>query len=368
MKILDYAVAMQSHHQLQASYGKTESLNTWRDQPPAGTQKPPDSSTQKWLQDELQISQQAKDALKSEAQSTAGISEPDEYLDLSPKDKQKILILESMLSALLGRKIKLHIPKRNHSEEAGRAMGELQAKLTFAQQQNVSNTVQAQTRQGWGFIYERRESYQESERLSFNAAGIIKTADGREIDFRVQLNMAREFAITNQLTVKAGDALLDPLVINYDGPAAQLTGRNYQFDLDGDGREDQISFLKEGSGFLAIDLNNDGTINNGKELFGPTTGNGFAELSQYDQDGNGWIDENDSVFNKLRIWTKDENGQDTLFALGEKGIGAIFLGNISAGFGLKDNNNQLLGQARTAGIFVRENGTAGVVQQLDLVV
>ena len=359
---------MQSQHQFQASYVKTESLNAWRDKPAANQPKPPDSSIQQWLQDELEISQKAKDALKCEAQSMYGVSETGEDLDLSPKDKQKIQVLESMLSALLGRKVKLQIPRRVHTEEAGKAMAELQAKLTHGQQQTISKSDQSQMRQGWGFIYERRESYQESERLSFNAAGIIKTADGREIDFRVQLKMSREFAVSNQITVKAGDALLDPLVINFDGPAAQLTGRDYQFDLDSDGRADQISFLKEGSGFLAIDLNNDGTVNNGKELFGPSTGNGFAELGQYDQDGNGWIDENDEVFNKLRIWTKDEKGQDTLFALGEKGIGAIFLGNISAGFGLKDDNNQLLGQARTGGIFIRENGSAGTVQQLDLVV
>jgi hypothetical protein len=367
MKIANYAIAMQSQHQFQASYVKTESLNTWRDQP-ANNPKLPNRSLQQWLEDELKISEQAKEALKKETQSMSGIAETEDESWLSPRDKQKIQILESMLSALLGRKVKLYIPKRIHSEDAGRAMAQFRANIANVQQQTTLKAEQTQIRQGWGFVYERQESYKESERLSFAASGIIKTADGREIDFKVQLNITREFAASNQLTVKAGDALMDPLVINYDGPAAQLTERKYQFDLDSDGREDQISFLKEGSGFLAIDINNDGTINNGRELFGPATGNGFTELAQYDQDGNGWIDESDPIFNKLRIWSKDDQGHDTLFALGEKGIGAIFLGNISAEFGLKDNANQLQGQARTGGVFVRENGTAGLVQQLDLVV
>lgn len=368
MKIANYAIVMQSRHQFQVSYAKTESLNAWRDQPPSKDQKLPDSSIQQWLQDELKISQQAKDALISEVQSTAGTGKTDDDFGLSPRDKQKIQIIESMLSALLGRKVKLYIPKRIHTEDDRQVMSELPGKITGALQQPAPQANRAQVRQGWGFIYDRHESYQESERLSFAATGIIKTADGREIDFEVQLNMSRQFAVNNQLTVKAGDALLDPLVINYDRPAAQLTGGKYQFDLDSDGQEDQISFLKEGSGFLAIDLNNDGTINNGKELFGPATGNGFGELAQYDQDGNGWIDESDPVFDRLRIWSKDDQGQDTLFALGEKGIGAIFLGNIKAEFGLKDNTNQLLGQAKTGGVFIRGNGTAGMVQQLDLVV
>jgi hypothetical protein len=367
MKIVNYAIAMQSQHEFKASYVKVETLNLRRGRQPVNDQKLPDSSPQQWLEDELKISRQAKEALKNEMQNITVVAETDDDSELSLKDKQKIQILESFLSALFGRKFKFRIPKRIHTEDAGRAMAELQTKITNAQLSGVK-VEQAQARQGWGFVYERQEFYQESERLSFNASGIIKTADGREINFGVQLNMSREFAASNQLTVKAGGALLDPLVINYDGPAAQLTDVKYQFDLDSDGQEEQISFLKEGSGFLAIDHNGDGVINNGKELFGPTGGNGFAELAQYDQDQNGWIDENDSIFNKLRIWTKDSSGQDTLFALGQKGIGAIFLGNISAEFGLKDTANQLLGQAKTGGVFIKENGTAGTIQQLDLVV
>jgi hypothetical protein len=366
MKITNYAIAMQSQHQFEASYVKTQSLNAWRDRQTANTPKQPDSSLPQWLENELKISQQAKEALEKEIQNMNGITETDDDSELSPKDQQKIKILESLLSVLLGRKVKLHIPKI-HTEDAGRAMAQFQAEITGTRQPGLK-VGQTQARQGWGFVYQQRESYQESERLSFSASGIIKTADGREINFDVQLNMSREFAVSNQLTIRAGDALLDPLVINFDGPTAQLTDRKYQFDLDCDGTEDQIAFLKEGSGFLTIDLNNDGVINNGKELFGPATGNGFGELAQYDQDHNGWIDENDPIFNKLRIWTKGTSGQDTLFAMGQKGIGAIFLGNIGAEFGLKDSTNQLLGQAKTGGVFLRENGAAGIVQQLDLVI
>lgn len=65
-----------------------------------------------------------------------------------------------------------------------------------------------------------------------------------------------------------------------------LTEAKYNFDLDSDGREDLISFVRPGSGFLALDLNGDGRVNDGRELFGPATGDGFAELARYDQDGN----------------------------------------------------------------------------------
>jgi hypothetical protein len=70
--------------------------------------------------------------------------------------------------------------------------------------------------------------------------------------------------------------LQDPLVINFEGTAAELTERTYEFDLDSDGEADQIHFIGPNSGFLALDRDGSGTIDNGSELFGTSTGNGFA--------------------------------------------------------------------------------------------
>lgn len=121
-------------------------------------------------------------------------------------------------------------------------------------------------------------------------------------------------------------------------------------------------------GFLALDKNGDGKINDGAELFGPSTGSGFAELAQYNEDGNNWIDENDSIYERLRIWSRDAAGNDYLLALGEKGIGAIFVGSVETMFQLKDPSNTLLGQTMSTGIYLREDGQAGTVQQIDLAV
>jgi hypothetical protein len=102
-------------------------------------------------------------------------------------------------------------------------------------------------------------------------------------------------------------------------------------------------------------------VNDGRELFGPQTGNGFAELASYDADHNGWIDENDPVFSKLRIWT-----QDRLFTLSEKGIGAIATSSAETPFALKDGATSLQGNIRSSGIYLSENGAAGTIQQVDL--
>ena len=160
--------------------------------------------------------------------------------------------------------------------------------------------------------------------------------------------------------------MTDPLVINYDGHGTGLTAWKFAFDLDSDGNKEQLSILQPGNGFLALDENNDGIINNGNEMFGPRSGNGFHDLAAYDEDGNHWIDENDSVFNRLQIWSLDESGGSTLFSLGQKGIGAIYLGHAEPPFQLKDNQNQLLGQVSSSGIYLQEQGNVGIIQQLDL--
>ena len=169
-------------------------------------------------------------------------------------------------------------------------------------------------------------------------------------------------------TLRLGDAArkTDPLVLNFAGNAAQLTDQRFAFDLNADGQAEQINFVAPGSGFLVFDRNQDGKVNNGSELFGPTTDNGFQELAALDDDGNGWIDESDAAFKRLQIWTRDGHGNDLLKSLSETGVGAIGLGNIATPFDIKNNANQLLGQIRSSGIVLQENGAAGTIQQIDL--
>lgn len=224
-----------------------------------------------------------------------------------------------------------------------------------------------QAPEGWGFDYSRETVYQEQESVSFDARGVIKTADGREVNFTLHLAMSREYVERNSIRILAGDALKDPLIINFDGTAAQLGNRTFGFDIDADGMEESLPELSAGKGYLAIDLNTDGIINNGRELFGPSTGNGFSELSAYDSDGNGWIDENDAAYQKLSVLSFDEAGEQTLQGIRDRGIGAINTSSSQTLFDMKDPlSGYLLGRVKSSGIFIAENGCVGTVQQIDL--
>lgn len=221
---------------------------------------------------------------------------------------------------------------------------------------------------GWGISYDRHESYSEAEQSSFSASGKVTTADGRQIDFSLQLSMSRSYHTESDVSLRLGDAArkTDPLVVNFSGTAAQLTNQRFAFDLNADGQAEQINFVGPGSGFLVFDRNGDSKINDGSELFGPTTNDGFQELGALDSDRNGWIDENDPAFKQLQVWTRSADGNDQLQSLAAAGVGAISLSRIATPFDIKNNDNQLLGNIRNSGIFLQESGAAGTIQQIDL--
>lgn len=206
----------------------------------------------------------------------------------------------------------------------------------------------------------------EYENTTFSSNGTVKTADGRTINFNVDIEMSRAYCEINQSFTQEAYILTDPLVINLDGNVASVSDQKFLFDIDSDGKEESISNIGINSGFLALDKNNDGTINDGSELFGTKSGDGFTDLSEYDLDANGWIDEADDIFQKLKIWTKNEDGTNNLISIKEAGVGALYLGNVSTKFSLNNDSNMTDAVIQSTGIYLMENGQTGTLQHVDL--
>lgn len=203
----------------------------------------------------------------------------------------------------------------------------------------------------------------ESEKTTVCGNGMVRTADGRQIDFSYVVDMAREFK-RDTVTEESGTVTLrDPLVLTFDGKACELTDECVAFDLDADGKAEQVPVLAGNSGFLVFDRNGNGKADNGSELFGVASGNGFADLAKYDSDGNGWIDESDPIYRELAVWSPD-----SFKSLTERGIGALYTHSVDAPFSLKNADNELLGQIRAAGLYLSEAGEVGQMQQVDLAV
>lgn len=211
----------------------------------------------------------------------------------------------------------------------------------------------------------------ETEITCFQSTGSVVTSDGRTIDFNISMEMSRSFTETVEaISSDTQYILTDPLVIRLDDAPETISDQKWLFDIDGDGTKEEISELTKGNGFLALDANDNGVIDDGSELFGTTSGNGFKDLAAYDEDGNGWIDENDTVYNQLKVWVKDASGSDRLLDLQQADVGAIYLGSANTQFShnaLETNETQAVVQQ--TGFYLHEStGQANIVQQIDFAV
>ena len=206
-------------------------------------------------------------------------------------------------------------------------------------------------------FYEQRV---EHESLDVGMSGFIATAT-QEIAIDIELSFSSTFVQQHQIE---RSQFYDPLVINFDDTLPNLDSTCFSFDIDCDGESEQLSLLQHGNGFLAVDENGNGKIDDGSELFGAKNGNGFADLSRYDSDNNSWIDENDPILKDLRIWINNES-ENRLVTLGELGIGALYLGYTKNPFDIKSDTNETLGRIRSNGLYLNENGSSGLMTQID---
>jgi hypothetical protein len=371
MQIASFSIQLNSTREYASTHQIDERLRLW-----TGNRRPdfeaPDFEAFEESGGNTALRQPARDviaisaqALSAHAEATTTEAASAQSVDaLSPTDEAKLLLLEKMLEQLTGKKFHLRLVRPADLKPDPRSEKALAA-LAHAGRNGRNGNAPA----GFGIEYDRVEHFEEVEQTTFSSSGVVRTTDGKEIAFNLDLNLSRSFVAHNEAHLRIGDAVRkDPLVINFNGTAAQLTTDTISFDIDADGSTENISFVSSGSGFLALDKNGDGRINNGSELFGPTTGDGFSELAAYDKDGNQWIDEGDAIFNKLRIWTKDGAGNDNLLTLRQANVGALSLANVETQFSLNDAANQQLGQIQATGIWLGETGGAGTIQHVDLVV
>jgi hypothetical protein len=361
MKIDSHAINLSSSRVYEEKNQETEELREWGKRKGPRTLQENLTATDRQPRnlDRVSLSEQARSAVSASAeQNTASVSTPADQTGTADEEQgldSRLLILKRMIEAFTGHEIK--IARIDSQAQGSSDLPENNAKAE-------SSPSDQPREQEWGMSYTHYESHYESEQTRFSAQGIVRTADGKDIAFSMDLAMSREYFSEDRLEIKAGAPLIDPLVINYAGTSAELSDMSFEFDLTMDGRNETMRQLAPGSGFLVFDRNRDGKVNDGSELFGPKTGDGFDELAAYDEDNNNWIDENDSIYKDLSLWRK-ENGADSLIGLKAANVGAIYLGNADTSFDLKNETNDLMAQVRKTGVYLKENGGAGTIQQID---
>ena len=98
------------------------------------------------------------------------------------------------------------------------------------------------------------------------------------------------------------------LDLNGDGiHTTSLSISTGKFDLLNNGNAINSGWISPDDGFLAIDTNGNGIIDNRSELFGGAIGEGFAKLADFDSNHDGKVDSHDARYAELEVW-QDVNG------------------------------------------------------------
>ncbi|NLS02725.1 type I secretion C-terminal target domain-containing protein, partial [Rhizobium sp. P32RR-XVIII] len=165
------------------------------------------------------------------------------------------------------------------------------------------------------FVYEQQESWNQSKFTLVDLQGFN----------------------TNDLSGLVGtNKAIDPIVLDLDHNGVALTSldNGVQFDINADGHKDQIAWTAGSDGILALDVDGNGKIDNGSEIFSPhfaggSYADGLAALSTLDSNHDGKVDAADEAFSKLTVWQDlnhngiTDNGE--LSSLADHSISSISL-------------------------------------------
>ena len=169
----------------------------------------------------------------------------------------------------------------------------------------------------------------------------------------------------------------DPLALDLDGDGIEVVAANgfagALFDHTGSGIRTATGWVSADDGLLVRDINGNGIIDNGAELFGDNTKlknggaaqHGFAALADLDSNGDKVIDAKDAAFKELRVWRDiNQDGisqNDELFTLQSLGIKSFNTAYTDTRHNL-GNGNTLVQK----GSYTKADGTNAVMGDLEL--
>ncbi|BCM25591.1 calcium-binding protein [Methyloradius palustris] len=128
-----------------------------------------------------------------------------------------------------------------------------------------------------------------------------------------------------QVTYAQAERTTSPLILDLDGDGVETTtlDNGVYFDHDGNSFAQKTAWASADDGMLVRDIDGNGIIDNGSELFGNNTAlstgtnaaNGFAALADLDSNQDGKIDSTDTAFSTLQIW--QDTNQDGVSQISE---------------------------------------------------
>lgn len=207
--------------------------------------------------------------------------------------------------------------------------------------------------------YVKRETFQAYD---FSARLNLLAGDGKQLSLSADIRW-QHLRIEEQLLVVPAE-LHDPLVLNFNAEPVTFRG-TVAFDLNSDGHADTLPVPEGNAGYLIHDKNGNQLFDQSDELVGLKSGNAWQDLADIDENGNGWLDRQDSEYGAL-FWWQPGTAQ-SLYSLDEKQIEGIFLQS-SATPATLYNDEAPLAQLRDTGVFIHSDNQLGIAQRFDFYV
>jgi hypothetical protein len=147
-----------------------------------------------------------------------------------------------------------------------------------------------------------------------------------------------------------------PIVLNLAGAGMITTipptESKVWFDLDANGIPERTGWIAGDSALLGRDLDRNGRIDDGRELFGEATivagkkaANGYAALAALDVNRDGVVDAKDPAYSELLLW-KDLNGDGVSQAYELRPASALGIDSIRTRYVQVDEKRQLQADAK----------------------
>ncbi len=348
MKIASFNVELQSSRQFSQSFETSERLEVWRG----------DAALPEVRQDGVNISAAGRAAQLADA-ATAGTRAADSAsLDDAAEHDPKLSMLIRMIELLTGK------PVQRFSARDLERLQAADAELSPGAGGRAAGGQGA----GFGMAYDFSATYAESETTSFAASGVVRTADGAEIRFELGFTMSRSYSESVSASLRVGEQRVkDPLVLDFGGPASALSDLRFDFDLDGDGTKEQLPMV--------------GARASSPSTATPTGASTTGESSSARRAATVLPNSPRSTTMAMAGSTNptprgrncasgnlDAEGRGRVQTLKEAGVGAFYLGRVDTPFSLRNAANETLGEMRASSIYLREDGRAGTVSQIDLAV
>ena len=115
---------------------------------------------------------------------------------------------------------------------------------------------------------------------------------------------------------RTAETTTSPLIVDLDGDGVETmsVANGIYFDHDGNGFAEKSGWVGKDDGLLVRDINGNGQIDNGTELFGNNSvlsngqkaANGFEALKDLDSNNDGVFNNQDTAWNEVKVW-KDSN-------------------------------------------------------------